>query len=292
MQIFRFSTARIKINHISCHFSNHESVFTYVFHQLSVSWHIIPPKFSSWNILRTKRAHQITNFQIFECFNEISPNSSCQFWNHNVKVYSNFELLFSVTKDNSTVLFYLNPLYLRKKEPIKVKFSDFWVLGWKITKFLMSKLKLQVLFLFFTLQWCKDFWLLTFLTFDCFCWKYIEIFAERYRLVMSHCSEDWCKIWRKTDLLFQVMTKIWWILTWALKSLKNLHFHWFLLCKVFNVWPKKVQRSYLSWHWRVMQNLKKNWFVVWKMTWGIWKIFTRALESVKIGTLIISFNPK
>ena len=25
---------------------------------------------------------------------------------------------------------------------------------------------------------------------------------------------------------------------------QNLHFHWFLLCKVFNVRPKKVQRSY------------------------------------------------
>ena len=73
------------------------------------------------------------------------------------------------------------------------------------------------------------------------------------------------------------------------RSLKNLHCYWFLLCKIFNVWPKKVQRSYLSWHWRVMQNLKKNWLVVWKMTW---KIFTRALESVKIGTLMGSFNPK
>ena len=41
------------------------------------------------------------------------------------------------------------------------------------------------------------------------------------------------------------------------------------LGKVFNVWPKKVQRSYLSWHWRVMQNVKKSWLVVWKMAWGI-----------------------
>ena len=76
------------------------------------------------------------------------------------------------------------------------------------------------------------------------------------------------------------------------QNLQNLHFHWFLLCKVFNVWPKKVQRSYLSWHWRVMQNLKKNWLVVWKMTWGIWQIFTRANESLKIGTFIGSFYPK
>ena len=37
-----------------------------------------------------------------------------------------------------------------------------------------------------------------------------------------------------------------------------------------------------------MQNLKKNWLVAWKMTRGILQIFTRALESVKIGTLIRS----
>ena len=69
------------------------------------------------------------------------------------------------------------------------------------------------------------------------------------------------------------VTKIWWNLTWALQSLQNLQFDLFLLYKVFNVWPKKVQRSYLSWQWKVMQNLKKNWLVLWKMTWGIWQIF-------------------
>ena len=72
---------------------------------------------------------------------------------------------------------------------------------------------------------------------------------------------------------------IWRILTWALESLKNLSFNGLLLTKVCNVWAKKVQRSYLSWHWRVIQNLKKNWVVVWKMTWVIWRILTQALES-------------
>ena len=57
---------------------------------------------------------------------------------------------------------------------------------------------------------------------------------------------------------------IWKVLAWALKSLKNLHVDCFLLCNVFNVWPKKVQRSYLSWQWRMMQNFKNNWLVVWK----------------------------
>ena len=107
---------------------------------------------------------------------------------------------------------------------------------------------------------------------------------------------SWC--WRlmqnlkKNQFVVSKLTRIWWILIWALKSLQNLHFDWSLSCKVYNVWPKKVQRSYLSWHWRVMQNLKKNWLVIWKMTWGIWQIFTRALESVKIGTLMGSFCPK
>ena len=74
-----------------------------------------------------------------------------------------------------------------------------------------------------------------------------------------------------------------------IKNLTNFDLSTRLLNKVYIVWAKKVQRSYLSWHWRVMQNLKKNWLVAWKMTWGIWQIFTRALESVKIGTLMGPF---
>ena len=116
--------------------------------------------------------------------------------------------------------------------------------------------------------------------------KVYKSLAEKYKGVISHDPKDWC--W-KTDLSFQKWW-IWWNLTWALASLQNLHFYLLLLCKVFNVWPKKVQRSYLSWRWRVMQNLKKHWFVE-KMT-GIWQIFTRALKSLKIGTLMESFNRK
>ena len=32
--------------------------------------------------------------------------------------------------------------------------------------------------------------------------------------------------------------------------------------------------------------------MVWKITWEIWKIFTRAAESLKIGTLMEFFCPK
>ena len=124
-----------------------------------------------------------------------------------------------------------------------------------------------------------------------FCWKYIQFQLKKCRGVMSHDPEERCKIWRKTNLFqkWQEFGEFW---PKHSKSFKNLNFDWFLLCKVFSAWPKKVQRNYLSWYWRVMQNLKKNWLVVWKMTWGIWQIFTRALDSVKIGTLMGSFCPK
>ena len=83
---------------------------------------------------------------------------------------------------------------------------------------------------------------------------------------------------------------IWRILTWALKNLKNLHFNGLLLTKVYNVWAKKVQRSYVWWHWRLMQNLKENWLVLSKMTWGILQIFTRAhLKVWKVGLLLGPF---
>ena len=118
-----------------------------------------------------------------------------------------------------------------------------------------------------------------------------KILSKKYIRVISHGSEDWCKIWRKTYLFYKNDKNL---VKFDLSTCKspNLHFHLLLLCKVFNVWPRKVQRSYLSWHWRVIRNSKKNWLVVGKMTWGIWEIFTRALETLKIGILMWSLNPK
>ena len=36
-----------------------------------------------------------------------------------------------------------------------------------------------------------------------FCWKYIKFQLRKYRGVVPHDNEDWCKIWRKSALLFQ-----------------------------------------------------------------------------------------
>ena len=60
-------------------------------------------------------------------------------------------------------------------------------------------------------------------------------------------------------------------MTQVLESLKKLHFNRHLLGKVHIAWAKMVHRSYLSWHWRVMQNLKKKtdlWFGKWYEEFG------------------------
>ena len=62
---------------------------------------------------------------------------------------------------------------------------------------------------------------------------------------------------------------------------KNLCFNWLLVTKVYNVWATKVQRSYLSWHWRVMHILKKNWLVVWNRQFG--KFSPEHLKVSKLG---------
>ena len=157
--------------------------------------------------------------------------------------------------------------------------------------------------------------------------KYILCEPKKYRGVNFHDTEEWCKIWRKTDLWFGKWHEeygkfspehlkvsklgLWWdLLIQSRKSMrlkfteelcimtmkndakfeeeltccfkidmeslvnfdpstwrhKKFSLECALLSKVYMVWAKKVKRSYLSWHSRVMQNLKKNWLLVSKMT--------------------------
>ena len=71
----------------------------------------------------------------------------------------------------------------------------------------------------------------------CFWLKYIMFELKKYSRVMFDCTEDWCKIWRKTDL---------WFLKWHeefskfssehVRKSKNWDFYWVVLSKVENVW--------------------------------------------------------
>ena len=73
---------------------------------------------------------------------------------------------------------------------------------------------------------------------------------------------------------------------------ESLHFDVLLFSIAYKVSAKKVQKNYLSWHWKKIQTLKKNWLFVWKMTWGNWWTLTQLVESLKIWTLMGYFCRK
>ena len=127
----------------SCHFWNNKSVFLFLISRASFllifaslfcvmthnGYEIFKLKHY---MLWTKRAHQSRIFQTFECSNESSTNSSCNFWNHKVRFYSNFASLFSVMTRNSRILFLAEILCIFNKRSLsKYEFGKslkFWTL--------------------------------------------------------------------------------------------------------------------------------------------------------------------
>ena len=78
-----------------------------------------------------------------------------------------------------------------------------------------------------------------------------------------------------------IKVQIWRSFKWTVESLK---FCTLMVClsKSYKVSVKRLQKSYLSWHWSVMLNLKINWLLVSNTTQGICWIFTQQLKSLKI----------
>ena len=119
VQIFRLSTACMKISQIPYVIFQATSQFYFKFcislqcHDTKFLWIFLTKTLQY--MLWTKRAHQCTIFQTFECSNESSPNSLCHLWNHKVRVYSNSVSLFSVMKDDSCIIFSSNLIYFGQK---------------------------------------------------------------------------------------------------------------------------------------------------------------------------------
>ena len=108
--------------------------------------------------------------------------------------------------------------------------------------------------------------------------KHIKIKMKKYRRVMSRDTDELLKVWRKTDSWFKNDMRNLVNFNVSSGKSKNLHFYVPLLSTAYKVLTKKVQKNYLSWHWRPIQILKKNWLFVWKMTWGI---LMQAVENLK-----------
>ena len=108
---------------------------------------------------------------------------------------------------------------------------------------------------------------------------------------MSHDTERVMQVWWKTDLLFQKLQEFGEF--WSKQSiLRNLHCDLFLLCKVYNIWPK-TSKNELS-----LMTLKSHAKFEEKLAFGLENdtmnlaIFIGTFQSAKIGTSMGSFCPK
>ena len=67
-------------------------------------------------------------------------------------------------------------------------------------------------------------------------------------------------------------------------TLKNLKIRTFIrsFYPKQKIYELKIYRGVMCHdNWRMMQNLKRNWLVSSKWTWGIWRILTQALKNLK-----------
>ena len=90
---------------------------------------------------------------------------------------------------------------------------------------------------------------------------------------------------QKNWFLISNMTRgLWWVI-WSPNHSKlwKFYFDGLFLSNVYKVWAKKIQRSYLSWHWTVMQNWNRPWSCDFKNDMRNWVNFHQSTEkSVKL----------
>ena len=125
-----------------------------------------------------------------------------------------------------------------------------------------------------------------------FCPNQINFQLKKCRRVISHGNDKWCKVSKKIDNFHSTPKCLKILLWWAFFCPNYITFELKKVQRNYLSWRWNVKKNYLSWHQRVIQTLKKNWLFVWKMTWGIWKILTRAVESLKTRILMSYFCRK
>ena len=110
---------------------------------------------------------------------------------------------------------------------------------------------------------------------------------QTYGGVISNDTGEWWKIWRGIDLQFLNWHKEFdefWLKNWKVSKTYTL-----MGC----FWPNYIMFQLKKYR-GVMFNCTRDWYKVWrktglrfqKLTWGLWQIFTRALE---IRTLMAYF---
>ena len=177
-EIIKVQTLRLLCTLMKVHSIRHASFETtsstviQILHRCSVSWKIT----SLYLLAQTFILCPKSNFQTFGWLGKHSPNSLCHAWNYESGF---FKTLYhsSVSREITFLYFFSwNCTWFEQKEPIEVQ------------NFRLSTAHVKFH------QVCT--------LIGSFCCKYIKFQLKMYRGVMSYDHGEWCKIWRKTDLLF------------------------------------------------------------------------------------------
>ena len=98
-------------------------------------------------------------------------------------------------------------------------------------------------------------------------------------------TEEWCKVWRKTDSWFQKWHEEFGEVGWNQWQVSHIDELLFLV--TYKVSARKEQKM-------IFHDTEKdpNWLFIWKMTWGICWTLTWAVESLKICTWVDYFCRK
>ena len=134
-------------------------------------------------------------------------------------------------------IFSWNFILFDKRSTSQCKFPGFRLLTRKMAKFLVSFFRPRVTFHVDCFHHCSVSWITPLY----FCSSNLLFFGQKD------------PIKRKSNGAMKVPNL-------RLSISQNLYFDRLFLLKVYKISAKKVQRSYVSWHWRMIQNLKKNQF--------------------------------
>ena len=123
-----------------------------------------------------------------------------------------------------------------------------------------------------------------------FCLELKMYELEIYRRIMCHDNEEWCENWRGIDLSVPCGHK-------QFEKFWPEHLKISKICTLVGSFWSKYKMFQLKKYRAVIFDGTQDWYQVWrktdlcfrKLTWGIWWIFTRELESLQIGTLTASF---
>ena len=73
---------------------------------------------------------------------------------------------------------------------------------------------------------------------------------------MSDDTEEWCKVWRKTDFCSKNNMGNLVNFDASCGRSENFHFYVLILSVAYKVSAKKLQKNFISWHWKKIQNFE------------------------------------